>query len=205
MRILGKGLALLGVLSVALPARADDFDDEPAPSVISKGKRLEGGLAVGVATEGWSHSMVGSGPRLDVGLGVGKGWAIVVGEAGRFSLAQAEAQRMMVFDLVGGVAYGAPYQARSGFGAVAYVGAERLSTSATVGGLMTWAMMTTAGVRASFELETIDIWIGVDGVVRSSTIESGRPEPIGVPAVSAVMSVGCFFPAFAMSRIVASR
>jgi hypothetical protein len=66
-------------------------------------------------------------------------------------------------------------------------------------------MTGTLGARASFELEWVDIWMGIDGIARSSTIESGGPDPIGVPSVSAMLSVGCFVPAFAMGRIVASR
>jgi hypothetical protein len=200
-----KGLALAGALSIALPAWAADVDEGRAPSAVWRRSQLEGGIAIGLSSEGWSNSIVGTGPRFDVGLGTGGGWAVVVGEAGRFSLAPSESLRVMVFDLEAGMAYGAPYQSRSGFGAVAFVGAERLSTSATIGGLSTWAMTGTLGARASFELEWVDIWMGIDGIARSSTIESGGPDPIGVPSVSAMLSVGCFVPAFAMGRIVASR
>ncbi len=217
MSSLRAGLALSGVLLAALPASAAESSlgsaafgatetpveaDERRPPVSTpwRDPRLEGGVALGLSSESWSDSLIGTGPRLEVGIGVGEKLAFVLGESARFSLTRSETLRMMAFDLQTGLAYGAPYQTRTGFGAIVLVGAERLSTSTTIEGLMTWGVIGSVGVRASVAVASVDLWIGLDGMARSSTLETGRPNPSGVPSVSGLLSVGCFFPAFMMGR-----
>jgi hypothetical protein len=196
MRLFHRALAALGVVLFAVPCLAD-VDEKP--TAVWREQRLEGGVALGFATETWSRSMYGYGPRFDVGLGVGRGLAVVVGESARFALG-SESLRMMSFGLQGGVAYGAPYQMRTGFGAAILVGAERLSTSTTDEALVAWGVTGSLGVRASVAVGSVDMWAGFDGVARSETIRVGRPDPYGVGSLSMLVSVGCFFPALFGSR-----
>jgi hypothetical protein len=43
----------------------------------------------------------------------------------------------------------------------------------------------------------LDAWLGVDGMLRSETIETGEPKSSAVPTLSAILSIGVFLPAFA--------
>jgi hypothetical protein len=107
---------------------------------------------------------------------------------------------MMTFDLQAGLAYGAPYQIRTGFGVMMLFGAERIAASRDINGyqgLWTWAATASLGGRASLATGPLDAWIGVDGMLRSETIETGAPSPASVPMLSAILSIGCFLPAFA--------
>ena len=123
----------------------------------------------------------------------------------RFAFDPAESLRMMSFGMQTGVAYGAPYQTRTGLGAVVLVGAERLSTSTTVEAIVDWGVTGSIGVRGSLAVGPIDVWIGLDGVARSASIRVGRPDPYGVGSLSTLLSIGCFFPALSPSVITASR
>jgi hypothetical protein len=83
---------------------------------------------------------------------------------------------------------------------MALFGAERLAASRDIGGyqgLWTWAATASLGVRGSLAAGPLDAWLGVDGMFRSDTIESGAPKPASVPTLSAIVSIGCFIPAFA--------
>jgi hypothetical protein len=163
-------------------------------------QRLEGGVALGVASEFWSHGAVGTGPRLEVAIGLGRGLAVVLGEAARFSFGPSGAPAMMAFDLQTGLGFGAPFQTRTGVGVVLLVGAERLSTSTTIEGLMTWSVTGSLGPRASLAVGPIDLWLGADVLVRSSTLEIEGRDPLGVPTLTGQLSLGGFLPAFANPR-----
>jgi hypothetical protein len=219
MRFPRRGLAVLALLLLATPsfgadapAAPDDpdagFDDaraaaaKPLPSW--RERRLEGGVALGASTESWSRSMFGYGPRFDVGIGVGQKFAVVIGESARFALG-SDSLRMMSFGMQTGVAYGAPYQTRTGLGAAILVGAERLSTSTTIEAIVAWGATGSIGVRGSMAVGPVDVWVGLDGIARSESIRVGRPDPYGVGQLSAVVSVGCFFPALSPAVITASR
>src|SRR5438128_1927365 len=173
-------LALLSIPWWVTPALAETADvaaDDPwdAPAVKrprAEARGLEGGVTLGMATESFSSSIFGTGPRLDVGVGVAPDVAVVVGESARFALYPSGHLRVMAFDLQAGVAYGAPYLARTGFGVVFLAGAERLSTSTGVEALMTWAATASLGLRGSVAIGPVDAWIGLDGMARSSTIET---------------------------------
>jgi hypothetical protein len=108
---------------------------------------------------------------------------------------------MMTFDLQAGVAWGAPYQLRTGLGVMALFGAERIAASARevsgYGGLWTWAATASLGLRGSVAVGPLDAWLGVDGMLRSATIETGEPKSSAVPTLSAILSIGVFLPAFA--------
>jgi hypothetical protein len=148
--------------------------------------------------------MFGYGPRFDVGVGIGHKFAVVIGESARFS-AGSDSLRMMSFGMQTGVAYGAPYQTRTGLGAVILVGAERLSTSTTIEAIVAWGATGSIGVRGSLALGPVDVWVGLDGMARSESIRVGRPDPYGVGRLSAVVSLGCFFPALSGPVLTASR
>jgi hypothetical protein len=214
MRFLPIALAAAGVLASAPPALAEppaDFPDESQPedhaakvTAPRRERKLEGGVTFGFSTESWSRSMFGYGPRFDVGVGVGRSFAVVVGESARFAFS-SDALRMMSFDLQAGLAYGAPYQRRTGFGAVAFVGADRLSTSTTVEGMVAWGVTGSIGLRGSFSVGPLDLWAGLDGAVRSNSMRTGRPDANGVGTLTTIVSVGCFFPALSGQVLTASR
>jgi hypothetical protein len=179
----------------------DDADLRPPPPVErSSSIDLEGGVGLALLTEFWSGAYTaGVGPRLDVGIGVGRKISIVISEGARFAVGSGSGN-MMTFDLQAGVAYGAPYQVRTGLGVMMLFGAERLAASRDIGGyqgLWTWAATASLGARGSLATGPLDAWIGVDGMVRSATIESGSPKASSVPTLSAILSIGCFLPAFA--------
>jgi hypothetical protein len=160
---------------------------------------LEGGVGLALLTEFWSGSYAaGVGPRLDVGVGVGRKLSIVISEGARFAVGSGSGQ-MMAFDLQAGLAYGAPYQTRTGFGVMMLFGAERLAASRDLAGyqgIWTWAATASLGARASLATGPLDAWIGIDGMLRSATIETGNPRPSSVPPLTAIVSIGCFLPAF---------
>jgi hypothetical protein len=174
--------------------------ETPAPTERSSSMDLEGGVGLALLTEFWSGDYSpGVGPRLDVGVGLGRKLSFVISEGARFA-AGSGSGNMMTFDLQAGIAYGAPYQTRTGFGVMMLFGAERLASSRDIGGyqgLWTWAATASLGARASLATGPLDAWIGVDGMLRSDTIETGQPRPASVPTLSAILSIGCFLPAFA--------
>jgi len=170
------------------------------PSERSSGIDLEGGVGLALLTEIWSGAYeAGVGPRLDVGVGLGRKLSIVISEGARFAVGSGSGQ-MMTFDLQAGLAYGAPYQVRTGLGVMMLFGAERIAASRDIGGyqgLWTWAATASLGVRGSVATGPLDAWIGIDGMLRSDTIETGAPKSATVPTLSAIFSIGCFLPAFA--------
>jgi hypothetical protein len=167
---------------------------------VDRGIDLEGGVGLALLSEFWSGGAKGAiGPRLDVGVGIGRKFAVVISEGARFGLGDGS---VMLFDLQAGIAYGAPYQVRTGFGVMALVGAERLSSAAkqsssNYGGIWTWAATASLGGRGSVALGPVDAWIGIDGFLRSQTLTTGDPSAVSIPELAAVFSVGFFLPAFA--------
>jgi hypothetical protein len=172
--------------------------DDSASARVRSAHDLEGGVSLAIAGEIWSGS-VPIGPRLDVGLSLGRGLALVVSEGARFAAGTATSSEAMVFDLQSGLAYGAPFQTRTGFGVALLGGAERLSISSgrfSDGGMWIWTATASLGLRGSVSLGAFDIWAGVDGIVRSATAESGGPAPRSIPSTSFQFSLGGFLPAF---------
>jgi hypothetical protein len=177
--------------------RAADEPERPSPKSSSE-RGLEGGIGFASALEVWSGSML-LGPRLDVGVATGRGFAFVIGEGARFGFGSPDLGQVMVFDLQAGAAFGAPYQARSAFGAVLLLGAERLAVSAgrfAEAGVWTWSATASLGLRGSLDLGPLDVWLGVEGLVRSTTIQTDGPAGVSIPALSGLFSLGGFLPAF---------
>jgi hypothetical protein len=183
------------------PSDVPPEEPKPESAAVDRGIDLEGGVGLALLSEIWSGTYTGAiGPRLDVGVGVGRKIAIVISEGARFGIGGGSGN-VMVFDLQAGVAYGAPYQMRTGFGVMAQVGAERLAATAAgsgdFSGIWVWAATASLGLRGSLAAGPLDIWLGVDGMLRSQTITTGKPNTAEIPQLSAVFSIGCFLPAFA--------
>jgi len=190
--------------SIRSSATAEDptlpkFDlPERLPPRAPAERGLEGGIGVGLATELWEGAML-AGPRLDVGIATGRKIAFVMGEGARFGVGTPDLGQVMVFDLEAGVAFGAPYQARSAFGAVLLGGAERLAVSSgrfAEGGIWTWTAMLSLGARASLALGPFDGWLGAEGIVRSKTLQTDGPNGVTIPSLALLLSIGAFLPAF---------
>jgi len=175
---------------------------ESKGSVLGMGSReaIEGGVGVATTTELWSGSSpLGVGLRVDVGVGIGDQFAVVIGQAARIGLPQPSSGAVTVWDLQAGLAFGAPYRARTGFGLVLLGGAERLALANSGFGsseIGVWAAIGSLGVRGSVQTGAIDLWMGVDVLVRSQSLDIPGTEGGGVPTVSGSLSLGCFFPAF---------
>jgi hypothetical protein len=181
------------------PASTATLEQErPARETKFRARKLEGGVDLAASTELWAPGTFGAGARLDVGVGVGGKFAVVIGEAARFSLHPRHP--MTACDLQVGVAYGAPYQLRTGWGIVLSSGVERLSTAPTSGGLVAWSAIGALGVRASVTISSLDFFIGIDAIGRSNTIEAGAPDPFRVANLTALLSLGYFLPAFERER-----
>jgi hypothetical protein len=174
-----------------------DDDSVEGPTKRSADTSFEGGISLASRMEIWPGSVL-LGPDLEVGLGIGKKFAFVIGEGGRFGVGRGDAGHVIVFDLEAGLSYGAPYQVRTGFGAVLLAGAERIAISndnLSGGGAWAWSALAILGLRASASLGSFDGWIGVDGLVRSTTFETGDPGGLAVPSATAMLSLGFFLPA----------
>jgi len=171
-----------------------------APATDAAGDGLEGGVGLSTLTEFWSGSAgVGLGPRLDVAVKIGPRLALVVSEGARFGVGSGEGE-IMAFDLQLGVAFGAPYLARTGVGVVFLAGAERLAAAAgsfNQEGLWAWSATASLGGRASLALGPINAWAGIDGMLRSTTLETGGQDPAVIPTATVSLSLGCFLPALA--------
>jgi hypothetical protein len=178
------------------------FDAPERPVAHSPAEReLEGGIGLGLATEVWDGALL-AGPRLDVGIATGRKLAFVIGEGARFGTGTPDLGEVMLFDLQAGIAFGAPYQARSDFGAVLLGGAERLAVSSgrfAEGGVWAWCATLSAGARASIALGPFDAWMGLEGILRSRTIQTDGPSGVSIPSLSMLVSFGAFLPAFSKS------
>jgi hypothetical protein len=171
--------------------------ERPTPKPAAE-RGLEGGVTFATGLELWSDSML-VGPRLDVGLGMTRGLAFVIGESARFGVGSPDLGQVMVFDLQTGLALGAPYQARTAIGVIALVGAERLAISSgrfAEGGVWTWSLTGSFGVRGSVALGPIDAWVGAEAILRSATLGTDGPTGVSIPPLSGLICVGGFLPAF---------
>jgi hypothetical protein len=177
----------------------DSRSAESKGSVLGLDSRgaIEGGVAVGTTTELWSGP-VGVGLRVDVGVGIGDRFAVVLGQAARMGV-PTTGGTITAYDLQAGLAFGAPYRSRTGIGLLLLGGAERLAVADSgfgSSGFWVWAATGSLGVRGSVQAGAVDLWMGVDVLVRSQSLDVPGSDVGGVPAVSGSLSLGCFFPAF---------
>jgi hypothetical protein len=136
---------------------------------------------------------------VDVGVGVGDQFAVVIGQAARIAVPLPPSGEITVYDLQAGLAFGAPYRARTGLGLLFLGGAERLAVADSgfgSSGFWVWAVTTSLGVRASAQTGPVDLWVGIDLLARSQSLDIRGTDAGGVPSISASLTLGCFFPAF---------
>jgi hypothetical protein len=156
----------------------------------------EGGVGLAWMTEIWSDTgAVGTGPRLDVSVGPPGPFAILLGEGAIFGV--GEQAQMFMLDFEAGLAVGAPFKSRQGLGAVLLAGAERMAATgaASDSSGSKWTGIFDLGARASLALNDTNLWLGADGILRTSDFETGNPNPIHVTSASLMFSLGLFLPA----------
>jgi hypothetical protein len=157
----------------------------------------EGGLGLAWMTEIWTETgSMGTGPRLDVSVGPPGPFAILIGEGAIFGV--GEQAQMLMLDFQAGLAVGAPFKSRQGLGAVLLFGAERMAAtgaSSDVTGASKWTGIFDLGARASLAFNDTNVWLGADGILRTSDFETGNPNPVHVTSASFMLSLGCFLPA----------
>jgi hypothetical protein len=185
---------------------------EAAPREPEKGERrknTEGGIGFGMATAFFDASSVGLGPRLDVGIGPSGPFAVLLSEGVLFGAGAESSSQITMFEFQAGVGYGAPFKQETGVGALFLLGAERIAAArarSDVGGLWGWTATVDLGGRASVKINSVNAWVGVDLLFRTSGFEVGGPTPISIPTDMFLFSVGGFVPAFSpKSGSVASR
>jgi hypothetical protein len=180
------------------PPREQPSQPDTAKSDRKKG--TEGGIGAGMSTEFWGSSAVGIGPRLDVAVGPPGVLAFLLSESALFGTGAASSSQITMFDFQAGVAFGAPYKVRSGFGGLVLVGAERIAAAnsrSDSGSLWEWNATLDLGARGSFKLNAVNMWLGADLMLRSSGFDVGGSTPVSIPSTSFMLSAGGFVPAFA--------
>lgn len=165
----------------------------PSPDVTRARSPLQGGVVVSTLAELWDNS-VGFGPRFEVGVRFGGPLAFVLAEGARFGVGSSS--QTLALDLQWGLAYGAPYTSRTGFGFVLLGGAERVAATTAIGGWFAWRATGSLGLRASTDVGSVDLWVGPELIVRSGTSETLAKTDSGIPQISGMLSLGCLFPAF---------
>jgi hypothetical protein len=175
---------------------------EAAPREPEKSERrrnTEGGIGLGMATAFFDASSVGLGPRLDVGIGPPGPFALLLSEGALFGAGAASSSQITMFEFQAGVGYGAPFKQETGVGALFLLGAERIGAAharSDIGGLWEWTATVDLGGRASVKINSVNAWVGVDLLFRTSGFEVGGPTPISIPTNMFFLSVGGFVLAF---------
>jgi len=159
----------------------------------------EGGIGLSMMTEfGLGSEATALGPRLDMSIGPPGPVAVVLGEGVLFGVGSEGSSQIFMLDLLAGVGVGAPFKTREGFGAVLLVGAERMAamnSASEVNGQSNWAAVLNVGARGSLAAASTNLWLGIDGIFRSSDFQLGGPNGTRIPTSSIIVSLGCFFPA----------
>jgi hypothetical protein len=191
---------------IASPTSSEHVDaarDEGTPKIETGGTSTrggtEGGVGVSTVAQFWSgSSAVGFGPRLDVAVGPAGKFALLLSEDALFGTG-SEGSGAVMFDFQLGASYGAPYKTRTGLGVIAMIGAERVSASNdnAANGQSMWAFTGNLGARGSVPFQSANLWLGADLLLRSDDFQTGEPSPVTIKNASFVLSLGCFFPAFA--------
>jgi hypothetical protein len=174
-------------------------DTQPDTAKSDRKKGTEGGIGLGLTTAFWGSSATGFGPRLDVGVGPPGPIAFLLAEGALFGTGSATSSQITVFDFQAGAAFGAPYKERSGFGGVALLGAERIAAAnvrSDSSGMWAWNATFDIGARGSFKAAGVNVWLGADLLIRSSSFEVGGSTPVTIPTTSLMLSAGGFVPAF---------
>jgi hypothetical protein len=175
---------------------------EATPSDTTKSDRkkgTEGGIGAALTSAFWGSSATGIGPRLDVSVGPPGPVAFLLTESAFFGTGAASSSQITAFDFQAGATFGAPYKVRSGFGGVVLIGAERIAAAnarSDGNGLWEWMATFDLGARGGFKLNAVNMWVGLDLLIRSSDFEVGGSTPVTLPTTSFLLSAGGFLPAF---------
>jgi len=149
-----------------------------------------GGAGLGISVERWPDPAgVAVGPRLDFAWGWGS-WAATSFESVRFG-ATADT-RLLTFDALVGVAWGAPF-ARSGAGALLAFGGEWFSAAASAdptGQRTSSSFVVDLGLRWSERLGTGALWLGADGRFRARPPELPDPVAASLGRWAVIVSLG---------------
>ncbi len=164
--------------------------DSENPPPKQKPSAAVGGAGLGVSLERWPDPAgVALGPRLDFAWGWGS-WAATSFESVRFGATPDT--RLLAFDALVGVAWGAPFAAR-GPGVLLAFGGEWFSAAASshpTGQRTSSSFVVDLGLRWGEVLGAGALWLGADGRYRARPPE--LPDPVGASlgGFSVIASVG---------------
>ena len=148
-----------------------------------------GGLGLGLELEPLPAPLdFDMGPRLDVALGAGR-VALVASEALRLAVGPEPGAKLL--DARAGVGYGAPFASGAHWGAIAQVGLQWLVLPGRDQTLQTHTL--GLAVRSATELGPTNVWLGLDGMLRTSPQRSENGTLIALSSASLVLCVGGFF------------
>jgi hypothetical protein len=130
----------------------------------------------------------GIGPRLDVALGAGR-VALIASEALRLAVG-AEPDAKLI-DAQAGVGYGAPFGSSEHWGVAVLLGLEWLVLPGRDRTLRTHTL--GLAVRSATELGPTNVWLGLDGSLRTSPQQAEDGTRIALPSASLLLCTGAFF------------
>lgn len=149
-----------------------------------------GGAGLGVGVERWpAPAGLAVGPRLDFAWGAGS-WAATSFESVRFG--STPETRLLAFDALVGVAWGAPF-APMRAGAVLAIGGEWFSAAASsdpTGQRTSSSFIVDLGLRWGETLGSGTLWLGADGRFRARPPELPEPVAARLDRWSVIISVG---------------
>jgi len=171
------------------PFAADAPSPEAAPQSPKRSATI-GGAGLGVSFEHWPDPAgFAVGPRLDFAWGKGA-WAATSFESVRFG--STPDARLLAFDALLGVAWGAPF-ADTPAGAVLAFGGEWFSAAASsdpTGQRTSSSFILDLGLRWGATLGPGALWLGVDGRFRVRPPELPEPVSATLSRWSVIASVG---------------
>ncbi|HEU5073233.1 MAG TPA: hypothetical protein VFU02_03655 [Polyangiaceae bacterium] len=173
-------------LEVGVESDARAGDVPPA----RRSTRTIGGAGLGVGVERWPDPAgLAVGPRLDFAWGAGS-WAATSFESVRFGATPET--RLLAFDALVGVAWGAPF-APTRAGAVLAVGGEWFSAAASsdpTGQRTSSSFIVDLGLRWGETLGSGALWLGADGRFRVRPPELPEPVMASLGRWSVIISLG---------------
>lgn len=188
--------ASTGKLAPAPPNTTDlerlaENEDRPDDAQPAAGpRRTIGGAGLGVSVERWpAPAGVAVGPRLDLAWGMGS-WAATSFESIRFG--STPDTRLLAFEALVGVAWGAPF-AETGPGAVVAAGGEWFSAAASsdpTGQRTSSSFIVDVGLRWGEALGSGALWLGVDARYRLRPPELPDPVAASLGRWSVIVSLG---------------
>ncbi len=145
-----------------------------------------GGLGLAAMAASWSRRAgVGTGGRLDVGVGLGH---VVPTASEQLQAGVGGDVAPVCFTTAIGVGAGAPWYADRHFGASALVGVEWLSNAGTR--QIAASAVLDLGLRAASARGPFAYWVGADARLRAAPEAFGDPVNIQLPRLSLLVSVG---------------